>query len=121
MPWTGRFELEATLVRRIDVVAVPDPEHPKQVGHLDLVLSTLHGPRRMNVGPVKQNARAHYIAALLREEMGLERVEVDDTVALEVSPPGSHGPTSTGFTGSHVPTCRKGALLDAEPPRSDRA
>jgi len=37
----------------------------------------------MNVGPVKQNARAHYIAALLREEMGLERVEVDDTVALE--------------------------------------
>jgi len=83
MPWTGRFELEATLVRRIDVVAVPDPEHPKQVGHLDLVLSTLHGPRRMNVGPVKQNARAHYIAALLREEMGLERVEVDDTVALE--------------------------------------
>jgi len=83
MPWTGRFELEATLVRRIDVVAVPDPEHPKQVGHLDLVLSTLHGTRRMNVGPVKQNARAHYIAALLREEMGLERVEVDDTVALE--------------------------------------
>lgn len=64
-------------------MAVPDPEHPKQVGHLDLVLSTLHGPRRMNVGPVKQNARAHYIAALLREEMGLERVEVDDTVALE--------------------------------------
>jgi len=38
-----------------------------------------------------------------------------------MSPPGSHGPTSTGFTGSHVPTCRKGALLDAEPPRSDRA
>jgi len=47
--------------------------------------------------------------------------QMDQFVYASMSPPGSHGPTSTGFTGSHVPTCRKGALLDAEPPRSDRA
>jgi len=51
----------------------------------------------------------------------LSATKITADCLLLVSPPGSHGPTSTGFTGSHVPTCRKGALLDAEPPRSDRA
>ena len=83
LPWRGGFRIAPGLVRKIAVVPVWGSDNPNAVERIELVFSTTDGGRELKVGDARRNARAHHIAALLREELALERVENDDSIAVE--------------------------------------
>lgn len=71
LPLVGAFQVACRAVRAIEVESMPDLEIPRTISHLDLVVTTDRATHRLNMGAPANGQRAHHIAALLREHVGL--------------------------------------------------
>jgi hypothetical protein len=71
LPLVGAFQVACRDVRSVEVEPMPDQENPRVIGHLDLVVTTDRYAHRLNMGARHNGPRAHHVAALLREHVGL--------------------------------------------------